>query len=143
MRTLLKSERGNAIIEFALSWAVLSVIFTAMFEYGYTIWTYSALEDAVQNAAKTAASMEYDASTPTNFTTAVQNLVVYGSVTAGTTPVTTGLTTSNVSVDTHNVSGFPSNVTVSIQNYTVNAIFGSRTLNKPRVTVRFIGTVRP
>src|SRR4051794_38031503 len=143
MTRLLKSERGNAVIEFALGWALLSVIFTSMFQYGYTIWTYSALEDAVQNAAKTAASLQYSASTPSTFTTSVQNLVVYGSLTAGTRTLAPGLTTGNVTVDTHNVGGFPTNVTVAIQNYRVNAIFGTRTLNKPRVTVQFVGVVRP
>src|SRR3982751_1132697 len=103
MKTLLKSERGNAMIEFAFGWAVLSVVFTSIFQYGFTIWTYSALENAVQNAAKTAASLQDSASDPASFSTEVKNLVVYGSLTAGTAPVAPGLTTSNVSVDTHNV----------------------------------------
>ncbi len=142
MRTLAKSEAGNAVIEFALSWALLSILFTSVFQFGYSIWTYHCLENSVQNAAEAAARMTYTTSSVSSYTDKVKNLVVYGSTTAGTAPIVPGLATSNVAVDTHNVSGFPTNVTVSIQNYTVNAIFGTRTFNKPRVTVQFVGLVR-
>lgn len=143
MRKLIRSESGNVMVEFALSWALLSIIFTSVFQFGYTIWVYNCLENSVQNAAKYGASMTYSAGSPSTMTTAIQNMVVYASPAGGTSPIVPGLTTANVTVDTHNVSGFPTNVTVAIQNYTINALFGSKTFNKPRVTVQFLGDVRP
>jgi hypothetical protein len=66
--------------------------------------------------------------------------VLYGSTTAGTTPLVSGLTRANVTV-TPTPSTLPTTVTVSITNFTVNAIFKSFTLNKPRVTMPYMGMI--
>ena len=147
------------MVEFALGSGILVAAFTYTFQYGYIFYQYNALFNAVDNAAHYAALYPYDASceTPSSaFTTAVDNMVVYGN-TAGTgNPVLTGLTTANVSITVSRLSGtgntcgtvsstfYPGTFQVSIVNYTINAVFGSFTANgKPSVTYPFLGLYSP
>jgi Flp pilus assembly protein TadG len=148
MRKRLKSQSGNAMLEFALSWAVLSALFTGIFQYGYTMWTYNSLAISVANAAQAGGMMNYDTADTTALTTAIQNMVVYGDPAGGTRPILPRLTTSNVSVDTHSVGGsgvslaVPSHITVKIVNFNVDSVFGTQTFNnKPRVTTLYVGKI--
>jgi Flp pilus assembly protein TadG len=136
------------MLEFALSWAMLSALFTGIFQYGWTMWVYNTLADSVANAARAGALMSYDTSDPTTFPTTIKNLVVYGTATAGTRPILPGFTTSNVTIDTHSVGGsggslaVPTYITVTITSYAVNSVFGTRTFtNKPRVTTLYTGKI--
>ena len=71
-------------------------------------------------------------------------MVLYGSPTAGTSPVLTGLTTGNVSLTVTFANGIPSAMTGSISGYTINSIFTSTTLtNKPQVTYAYQGIWSP
>ena len=77
---------------------------------------------------------------PTDFQNAVKNAVVYGSSAGGTTAVVPNLTTDNVNVAVaFDASGIPTDVTVSITGYTVNALFGNFTFNKPVLKMLYLG----
>jgi Flp pilus assembly protein TadG len=142
------SRRGNVMIEFALGSGVLLAAFTGTFQFGYTFLQYNNLQNAVARGARYASLAPYDSRNPTPtaaFKTKVQNMVLYGSTTAGTTPVLPGLTAANVNVVPGPFTiGIPSTMTVSISGYTINSIFASSTLtNKPQVSFTYQGVWSP
>jgi Flp pilus assembly protein TadG len=144
---LTRNREGNAMVEFALGAAVLLATFTGTFQFGYTFLQYNNLENAVARGARYASLAPYDSrsTTPSDaFKTAVQNMVLYGSPTAGTTPVLSGLTNSNINLTVTFTNEIPSQMTVSISGYTVNAIFSLTTFNmKPQITYSYQGIWTP
>jgi Flp pilus assembly protein TadG len=137
-----KSERGNALLEFALGFAVLWALFAGLYQFGYSFYVYNQVMTSVENAAELGAKMTYDTASPSNFTTAVTNMVLYGNTTAGTSPIVPGLTRSNVTVNLNLQNSIPSDVTVSISNYSVDCLFTKFTFNgKPRATAVYMGQI--
>ncbi len=133
-------RRGNAIVEFALCFAMLWVILTGVFQFGYTIYLYEGLANAVENAAAFASRADFIVGSST-FSDQVKNMVVYGSPLAGSTPLVPNLTAAQVSVTwTSDSAGVPRTVTVRIVDYSVAAIFKTYTFsNKPLCTMRYAG----
>jgi Flp pilus assembly protein TadG len=136
------------MIEFALGSFVLMGALTGTFEFGYTFYVYNNLVTAVNNGAKYAALRSYEqtSSTPSScFTTAVQDMAVYGDPTGtNTTPVAPGLTPGVVSLAVTFSNGVPSAMTVGISTYTIYSVFASKTLsNKPQVTYPYLGPYSP
>jgi Flp pilus assembly protein TadG len=137
-----KSERGNALLEFALGWSILWALFAGIYQFGYSFYVYNTVLTSVANAAELGSKMTYDTASPTTYSTALKNMVVYGSTTAGTTPIVRGLATSNVTVTVNLAGTIPSDVTITINNYTIDAVFTTFTFNgKPRATTVFMGQV--
>ena len=141
------SRRGNAMLEFAISAAVLLPAFAGTFQYGYTFYTYNKLESAIRGGARYASMRSYDSSTSTPstaFATAVQNVVVYGNSAGTGSPIAPGLATSNVEVLPTMKGGIPLTMTVRITGYQVNAVFSNFTFNsKPSTTFSYTGTPAP
>lgn len=136
------SERGNAIIEFALGFSILWALFVGVYQFGYAFAIYNQLQTAVSNASTLGSKMTYDTANTSQFTTAVKNMVLYGSTTAGTRPIVTGLTSSNVSVNVNASNSMPTNITVTINNFTLDAVFKTFTFNgKPSATMPFMGQI--
>ena len=98
------SRRGNAMVEFALSATLLTSVFTGVFQFGYSMYMYNELVEAVRAGTRYASvaniSNSGDRSTPTAFSTAVKNMVVYGTPSPGNspTPVVPNLGTGQVAV---------------------------------------------
>ena len=137
-----KSERGNAVLEFALGWSVLWMMFSGVYQVGYAFYAYNVLMTSVANAAQLGARLGYDTASPSAYTTALKNMVVYGDTAAGTTPLLPNLTTANVNVTMSPAVGTPQDVTVTISSYTINGFFTSYTLNnKPRATMLYYGQI--
>lgn len=137
-----KSERGNALLEFALGWSILWALFAGIYQFGYSFYVYNTVLTSVANAAELGSKMTYDTASPTTYSNALKNMVVYGSTTAGTTPIVRGLATSNVTVTVNLAGTIPSDVTITINNYTIDAVFTNFTFNgKPRATTVFMGQV--
>src|SRR5579862_1881564 len=141
-----RSERGNAVIEFALAWSLLWVLFAGVYQYGYSFYVYNRLMTAVANAAELGSKINYDIANPGAFTTILQNMVLYGDEIAGSTPIVSGLTAAhvNVSVTTTGTSSTPSDVTITIGSvaapFPINGFFGTISLTgKPRATVKYFG----
>lgn len=141
------NRNGNAMLEFAIGSGVLVAAFTGTFQFGYTFLQYNNLENAVARGARYASVVPYDSATATPsaaFQTAVQNMVLYGNPTAGTSAVLPGLTTANVNLTVAFTNGVPSAMMVSISGYTINSIFATTTLtNKPRATYVYQGVWTP
>jgi Flp pilus assembly protein TadG len=137
-----KSERGNALLEFALGWSILWVLFAGIYQFGYSFYVYNSVLTSVANAAELGSKMTYDTANPSQFTTALQNMVVYGNTTAGTSPIVPGLSTSNVTVNVNPQGTLPTDITITINNFTIDAVFARFTFNgKPRATAVYMGQI--
>jgi Flp pilus assembly protein TadG len=137
-----KSERGNALLEFALGWSILWALFAGIYQFGYSFYVYNTVLTSVANAAELGSKMTYDTASPTTYSNALKNMVVYGDTAAGTTPIVRGLATSNVTVTVNLAGTIPTDVTITINNFTIDAVFTNFTFNgKPRATTVFMGQV--
>jgi Flp pilus assembly protein TadG len=139
-----KSERGSAIVEFAIGWSILWAMFAGVYEIGYSYYVYNSIMTSVANAAELGAKLNYDTTTPSTYTNAIKNMVVYGDETAGTTPIVPNLTTAMVTVNvtTSGSASIPRDLTVYINGYTINALFATFSLTtKPRATAAYYGQV--
>lgn len=130
-------------MEFALGFSLLWMVFSGVYELGSAFYTYNVLKTSVTNAAQLGSQLPYDAVHPSDYTTMLKNMVVYGDITAGNSPQVAGLTTGNVSVSLNlDANNIPRGVTVSITNYSLNVLFKTFKLSdKPRATTPYIGRV--
>jgi len=142
------SRRGNAMIEFALASMVLVYTLAGVFQFGYSMYLYNELVGAVRAGARYASlakiSNSGDKSLPSGYNTAVKNMVVYGNTSPanGDQPVVPGLTTSMVNdvVINWDSGNVPTDCTVSINSYTIDAVFKTFTLSgKPFYKIPFFG----
>ena len=137
---------GFAVIEFALGSGVLLAAFSGTFEIGYAALQYSKLQSAVTQGARYAAMISYDSPTTTPssaFSIAVQNMVLYGNPSGGTTAVGS-LMRSNVAVTVTFGNGVPTTVAVSITGYSIDALFARIPLTgKPAAVFPYYGIWAP
>jgi hypothetical protein len=143
----LRKQQGHALLELALSAAVMVSCLTGTFRFGYTFYIYNELVTAVGNAGRYAAIRSYRAATPEDIErgkAAIRNMAVYGnpSPPSGAVPVVPNLTTEQVQVSwvAGEPAGPPAAVDVSIVNYAA----GGFTLDKrPSVEFPFVGRYAP
>ncbi|HEV3201995.1 MAG TPA: TadE/TadG family type IV pilus assembly protein [Bryobacteraceae bacterium] len=142
-----RNRRGMAIVEFALGSGVLLAAFSGTFEIGYSLIQYNKLETAVAQGARYASIVPYDSATATPsaaFSSAVKNMVLYGSPAMGSLPALSGLSAGNVNLTVTFANGVPSSIQVSISGYTIDALFRTYTLTgKPQVTYPYQGVWAP
>ena len=127
-----RSEAGSALIEFAGSLILLSVMFAGIFEIGYSFYTYGELVSAVRAGARYAALQPRGAGADPIVAKAVRNLVVYGDPAPGDglKPLVPGLITDHVEL----VNGADSS-TVSLHGFQLDALFMKVKLDgRPTVT---------
>ena len=141
------AERGNALIEFALSFSLLFAVFAGVFQFGYAYYVYNTLESAVRGGARYASLRIYDSATGSpsaGYLSAVRNMVIYGNP-SGSGPLTApGLTPEKVNVTVTMDHNVPVRMAVGITNYTINAVVRSFTLNnKPRASFPYMGRFAP
>jgi Flp pilus assembly protein TadG len=115
------SERGAALVEFALAAAVFLTALFGVVEFGRLLWTHNALRDAARRGARYAAVRKNDTASQT----AVKKMVVYGDPNANPAiakPVVNGLSMTNVALEYQNYNGLQlsSRATVSITGMTFN-----------------------
>ncbi len=137
-----RSQRGTAVVEFALGFTLLWLMFSGLYQVGYAFYVYNLLLTSVTNATLLGAKLDYDTSSAGTYTTSLQNMVVYGDTTAGTRPVVPNLTTSMVNVVMSPSTSMPQDVTITISGYSIDAVFTSFQLtNKPRATSLYYGRI--
>jgi Flp pilus assembly protein TadG len=146
-------ERGEALIEFALSFFLIFAAFSGIFRFAYSFYCYNTLVAAVREGARYASLKPYDSTTTTpsaTFLTAVQNMVLYADANPpnGTKRVVPGIQPSNVTLTvTGGGTGtltVPSQMTVSITGFSIDAVFGTWNLNgKPNCTFPYTGILTP
>jgi len=152
--------RGNALIEMAIGWFIITTVFGAAFEYGYIFYQYNSLFNAINNGARYASMYPYDTNSPnfssnsnSYFQTAVQDMVLYGDPTGTSTSlVLRNLKAANISISVTGTGSYsgtpntwvPTEVTVSVatgsNGYAIDGVFGTFTFTgKPAVTYPFVG----
>lgn len=138
-----KSERGNAMLEFALGWSILWMVFSGLYQIGYAYYIYNIMLESTSNAAALGSRLAFDTGNTSAFTTTLKNMVLYGDETAGTNTLVRNMTASNVNVSYHpDANGFPTYITVNITGFTINALFTSFSLpNKPGATTKYYGQI--
>jgi Flp pilus assembly protein TadG len=143
MRPFGQRRRGNAVIEFALTFGLLWMLLGGCFKLGYSIYLYQSLLNAVAGAARYAARLDFDEPNHT-FAASVKNMAAYGDPAGGAVPLAPGLTAAKIQVTwAYDAKGVPQSITVSVTNYSVNAVFQSFTWSgKPSVTVRYAGSYK-
>jgi len=130
------------MLEFVIGFSLLWALFVGVYQFGYTFFIYNRLMTAVTNATALGSKLTYDTANASQFSNAVTNMVLYGSTTSGTTTLLPGLSSSNVSVSVNPRNSMPTNVTVTINNFTINALFRTFSFNgKPTVTMAYIGQI--
>jgi hypothetical protein len=146
-------ERGNALIEFALSFFLIFAVFSGIFQFAYSFYVYNTLVVAVREGARYASLKPYDSTTTTpssGFLSAVRNMVIYGDPNPadGARPIVPRIQAGNVSLTvTGGGTGTltaPTQMTVSITSFSVDAVFGTWNLNgKPNATFPYMGILTP
>jgi len=128
----MKQQRGSAMIEFAGSLILLSVMFAGIFEMGYSFYTYAELVAAVRAGARFAALQPRAEASDPAVAKAVRNLVVYGDPAPPDRmkPLVPGLTTESVEL-----INSPDASTVLLHGFELDALFMKVKLDgRPTVT---------
>jgi len=143
-------QRGHAIIELAVSAAVMVGCLAGTVQFGYTFYIYNQLVTAVGNGGRYAAMRTYRASSSRDIEkgkSAIRNMVVYGDSRPAfdAPPQVANLKPEQVQVEwVMDESGKPASVNVSILDYKVDAAFGMfRFIGKPAVEYPFVGRFAP
>jgi len=106
-------EHGSTLIEFTVVAAVFFMMLVAIVAAGNLYYTHNALVEATRRGAR------YAVLNPTGSTTAVKNVVVYGTDTPaqGATSLIYNLTPDNVTVTYSGLNVASGTVTVTISSY--------------------------
>lgn len=158
LRDIARRERnGGALVEFTLLTPLLVALFLGTWQFGYAYFLYDKAEQAVRAGARYASQRTYDSGTPTPsaaFVRDVQNVVLYGDPTGGTTPVVPGLAAANVKVQvSFFANGFanppgqnmllPTRVAVFIDGFSVGTLGRISLTGKPRTEFPYVGVFKP
>ena len=145
-----RDQRGHAMIELAVSSAVMVSCLAGTFQFGYTFYVYNQLVTAVGNGGRYAAIRTYRAASTKDIekgAQAIRNMVAYGDAQPGpdAQPVAANLTPGQVEVRwVMDGKGAPSAVNVSIRDYKVDAVFKTFTFTgRPGVEFPFVGKYAP
>lgn len=116
-----KSQQGVAIIEFALAVPLLLILSFITVEFGRAMHQYNVLAKSVRDSARYMSMRAPGTGIPE-----ARNLVLYGTTTAGSTPLVHGLTATHVPDPTWQTAGtlpLINTVTVRVQGYTFQPMF--------------------
>ena len=125
-----RNQHGNTLIEFAVSLLLITTTFTGAFQFGYALYSYNRLVNAVREAARYGS-----VNIGPDSAEAVRNMVVYGDPKPdpGARPLLSGLSPKNVQLITREKS-----VTVAIRDFQIDGLFSKLNLNgRPAVTFPF------
>lgn len=125
MRKYQHRQQGAALIELALSIPFMIMLSMIVIEFGRALYEYNTVTKSVRDAAR-----YLSANTPNTLCPDAQNLVVYGTTTAGSQPLAPGLKTSAVSCSWQTTGALPliNTVTVTVTGYhfssPISSVFG-------------------
>lgn len=146
----MQSRKGHAMIELAVSAAVMVTFLAGTFQFGYTFYVYNQLVNAVGNGARYAAQRTYRAATDRDIergNLAIRNLVVYGDAQPApdAAPVIANLKPENVEVRwVLNGDGAPAAVNVAVRGFSVDAAIQSFAFDgRPSVEFPYVGRYAP
>jgi Flp pilus assembly protein TadG len=142
--TIKPSERGTAIVEFAITATFFLMIIMAIVSGGHLFFTHNAMVESTRRGARYAATqcLPNLAGCPNSATSLarVRNVVLYGTDTAGTSPLVNGLTTANVQVDySANFGVSQGTVSVKIIDYSYTFAVAATIINMPPYQTTVVG----
>jgi Flp pilus assembly protein TadG len=122
-RQRLAEDRGATLIEFTVVATVFFMMLVGIVAAGNLYYTHNALVEATRRGAR------YAVLHPSGSTTAVQNMVVYGTdaPAAGATSLIYNLQPSNVTVTYSGLNVAAGTVTVTISNYSFPFVLPTHT----------------
>lgn len=117
------SERGGTLIEFTVVALVFFMMLVGIVAAGNLYYTHNALVEATRRGAR------YAVLNSTGSTTAVRNVVIYGTDSPGTgaTPLVYNLQPANVTVNYNGLNVAQGSVTVAITGYNFPFVLPTRT----------------
>jgi Flp pilus assembly protein TadG len=138
------SERGTAIVEFALTAAFFLMMIMAIISGGHLFFTHNAMVESTRRGARYAATQcKPNLAGCVNSGTSVdrvKNVVLYGTPTAGTAPLVNNLTPANIQVDYSSDFGVAQGtVSVKIVNYNYTFAVAARVINMPPYQTTVVG----
>jgi hypothetical protein len=145
------SQRGHAMIELAISAAVMVSCLGGTVQFGHAFYIYNELVSAVGNGGRYAALRTYRGASAADIEkgkAAIRNMVVYGDAqpAPGTPPQVANLRPEQVRVEwiKDESRDQPAFVDVSIADYAVEGAFGMvRFTGRPAVEYPFVGRYAP
>ena len=146
-----RKRNGSVFVEFALCATLLLLVFLGTFQFGFAFYNYNELTNAVRSGARYASmakiSNQGNGVVPTAYTTAIKNMVVYGSPSPSqsATPRVAGLLPANVSVTVDFDAKFvPQTVTVKVSSFTIDTVVKQFPItDKPSLQMAFVGQYCP
>jgi len=138
------SERGTAIVEFTLTAAFFFMMIIAIVSAGHLFFTHNAMVESTRRGARYAASQcKPDLAGCVNSDTSlerIKNVVLYGTPTAGSTPLVYNLTPANITVEYSNDFGVAQGtVSVKIVNYNYLFALAATAINMPPYQTTVVG----
>lgn len=115
------AERGVALVEFALLLPFLLILTFTTTEFGRAMYEYQGVTKSVRAAARYLSTQN-----PNTHQTEASNLIVYGSIAGGTTPLVRNLSATNVVAPVWAQQGTTpliNTVTVGVTGYQFRSIF--------------------
>lgn len=116
-----RTQRGVALVEFALLFPFLLILTFTTTEFGRALYEYQGVTKSVRAAARYLTTQN-----PDTHQTEASNLIVYGSIAGGTTPLVRNLSATNVMTPTWTQEGTTpliKTVTVGVTGYQFQSIF--------------------
>jgi len=116
-----RTQRGVALVEFALLFPFLLILTFTTTEFGRALYEYQGVTKSVRAAARYLTTQN-----PDTHQAEAGNLIVYGSIAGGTTPLVRNLSATNVMAPTWGQEGTSpliKTVTVGVTGYQFQSIF--------------------
>src|SRR5687767_13450727 len=137
-------EGGTAIVEFAITASFFLMMIMAIVSAGHLFFTHNAMVESTRRGARYAANQCKPAlaGCPNSDTTVerVKNVVLYGTPTAGTSPLVNNLTAANITVTYSNDYDIAAGwVSVKIESYSYTFAVAARLINMPPYQTTVIG----
>ena len=141
-----KSERGTALVEFALTASFFLMMIMAIVSGGHLFFTHNAMVESTRRGARYAATLAKPATefcvNNSTTVTPVKNMVLYGTPTpaVGATPLVNNLTAENITVCYSNDFGVAQGtVSVKIENYSYTFAVAGRIVQMPEYKTTVVG----
>ncbi|GAB2476519.1 hypothetical protein GCM10027082_29780 [Comamonas humi] len=117
-----RPQQGAALVELALTIPFMLLLSMIVIEFGRALYEYNTVTKSVRDAVR-----YLSVQTPNTLCDNAKNLVVYGTTSAGSTPLAPGLKTSAVSCSWQTAGTFPliNTVTVTVTGYRFTSMLSS------------------
>jgi len=132
-----RPQRGVAIVEFALILPMLLILTFITTEFGRALYQYNTLAKSVRDGAR---YLSFYSPGSAQRIEEARNLIIYGTITTGSEPLTPGLRAEHVPDPTWQPTGtnpVVNVVTVRVVNYSFQSMFPTTAFGQPFGPITF------